>query len=190
MQLSEIKARGWWAIEDDPITPNEITDAEMGTLVNQAVANLADVLNINASAIITLTGNLGALPTDLLQVVRIDDANGNPISQIDDINDKDKYSQFWFLNSIDAMVIQTTSASASVTMYYKAYPAVMTVAAESPMDIPSEFHHYIADIWVKAHYALKKNFLDEYNGLMLLWDDIRQQIARACNNRRSAAMIH
>jgi hypothetical protein len=190
MQLSEIKTRGWWAIEDDPITPNEITDVEMGTLINQAVANLADVLNINKNATITLTANVGTLPADFLTPVRVEDSTGRYIDQIDDINDKDGYLKCWMISNATAFTVYPVATTvASVTMYYKGYPALITLATASPTDIPAEFHHYIADIWVKAHYALKKNFLDEYSGLMQLWDGVRNDIAYACKNRRGATII-
>jgi hypothetical protein len=162
----------------------------MGTLINQAVANLADVLNINKNATITLTANVGTLPADFLTPVWVEDSTGRYIDQIDDINDKGGYRQCWMISNATTFTVYPVATTvASVTMYYKAYPALITLATASPTDIPAEFHHYIADIWVKAHYALKKNFLDEYNNLMILWDDVRQQIARACNNRRSATII-
>jgi len=191
MQLSELETLGWENVDDDPTNPNEITKIKMDILINQAVANLADILNINKSDTITLTANVGTLPTDFHAPVRLEDSDENYIEQIDDINDKGGYSQCWYIgNATTFTVYPTTTAEATATMYYKAYPAALSNATDVPSDIPSEFHHYIADIWVKAHYALKKNFLDEYTGLMLLWDDVRNQIAKACGNRRSATMIH
>lgn len=189
MQFSEIKTRGWWAIEDDPTTPSEITDAEMGVLINQGLADLAGALNINKSATITLTSNVGTLPTDMYEPVRVEDANSRAISQIEDINDKGDYAQCWIINSSTSMTVYpVTTAVASVTMYYKAYPAALAEATSVPTDIPAEYHHYLADVWVKAHYALRRNFLDEYNGLMLVWDDVKNKIAYACNNRRGSTV--
>ena len=55
MQLLEMETRGWWVIEDDATTPSEITAAEMIALINQAVQDIGQDLNIVKSATITLT---------------------------------------------------------------------------------------------------------------------------------------
>ena len=191
MNLLQLQTRGWWAIDDDATDPNEITSAEMTNLINEAIRDVAKDLNIFDNDTITLTSNVGSLPSDFLKPTRMEDSDGLPLPQIDDINDKDIYSQCWMItDSANFTVYPTSTSVASVTLYYQKYPTELSGSTDIPSSIPAEYHHFIPDQWIKAQYALRKNFLDEYNGLMVLWEDTKRQIRQACKNRRTASMTH
>lgn len=191
MQLLEMETRGWWAIEDDATTPSEITAAEMIALINQAVQDIGQDLNIVKSATITLTANVGALPSDFIKPIRMEDTDALPIAQIKNINEKDNYSQCWYVTDYDTFTVYpTTDTEATVTLYYQAKPAELSGATDEPSDIPLHLHHYIPEVYVKGMYALKRNYPDEYVYYMQIWDDVKAQARRFTNNKREALADH
>lgn len=188
MQFLELKQRGWWATDDDPTTPSEITNTEMGILINQAVADMSKVLNIVKTATITLTSNVGVLPTDFLEPIKAETATGTLITQIDSIKYKDRSAPCWFISNSTTFTVYPIATNVSaIALYYMAYADALVNDTDVPTSVPTELQHYISDVWVKAHYALKNNLLDEYNGLMQIWDDVLAQVAQATGVRRVAA---
>ena len=191
MQLLEMETRGWWVIEDDATNPSEITAVEMIALINQAVQDMGQDLNIVKPATISLTANVGALPSDFIAPVRMEDADAQPITQIKDINEKDSFSQCWYATDYDTFTVYpTTEAETSVTLYYQAKPAALSGATDEPSDIPLHLHHYIPEVYVKGMYALKRNNPDEYVYYMRIWDDVKAQARRFVFNKREALADH
>ena len=191
MQLLEMETRGWWVIEDDATNPSEITAVEMIALINQAVQDIGQDLNIVKSATITLTANVGAIPPDFIKPIRMEDSGALPIAQIKDINEKDSYSQCWYATDYDTFTVYpTTDTEATVTLYYQAKPAALSGATDEPSDIPLHLHHYIPEVYIKGMYALKRNYPDEYVYYMRIWDDVKAQARRFTNNKREALADH
>jgi hypothetical protein len=187
MQFSELKTRGWWAIEDDATNPNEITDEEMGALINDAYMDIAPELNLFTKSNIALTSKAGTLPSDFIEPLRLEwKANGKEIRQIHDINDVGRYIESYFIG--DDITIYTDASIADntqVTLYYKKYPTALSSDNDVPL-LPLRFHPALAEVFVKAKYALRKNMLGQYNGLMLIWDDIKREVNRETSIRRNA----
>ena len=192
MTFLEMINRGYWAIDDDADNPTEITLTDMKALINDGLEALGAELNIIKSATLTFTSGVASLPSDFIAPEACYD-DDELLDQIEDITLKvdatDTTSQFFIPNNTQLYIYGTTPTG-TVTLWYKARPTALSADADTPTNLPKEFHRYIPEVYVKAIHALRNNKLNTYNGLMVLWDTVRGNVGLATKEDRNFAAGH
>lgn len=166
---------------------DELQDADMGDLINRALQDLAPSLNTVKNAELSFTDGVASLPADFLapSACYHGDAIMTEIHLITDkAADTDATSQY-FIPNMTQIYIYGQTPTETVTLWYKARPAELTEDDDEPTELPMEFHPQL-ELYVKAHLAMKLNRLDEYAGLMKLWEDMKKSVATACKVDRHA----
>ena len=183
MNLSEMRSRAWWAIEDNEANPKEMSAEVLTGIINDALMDLAPYVNIEKSTTLTFVAGVATLPTDFEKAIAVYDGDVR-LAQIANVTDKvaddASCSQFYIPNSTQIHIYGQTPAG-TVTIYYKAYPSVLNDDADIPSDIPIQFHHEIPETYVVAQYKKRLNQLGDFATLMNQWQAIKLKIRGATN---------
>lgn len=190
MNLGEMKSRGWWAIDDNEANPSEISAIVMAELINEAIRDLGPMLNIIKPNEPTFTDGVASLPSDFISPVAcydVYDGKEIPLRQIRNIKEKvkdtDTTSQFYIPNGTE-IYIYGTDPEGTVTLWYQAHETALTEDSDTPDNIPAKFHIYIPQVYIKAQNYLKKNMLNEYGGMMDIWEQVKREVYAACHADR------
>ncbi|MGI5838595.1 MAG: hypothetical protein ACOX8W_02930 [bacterium] len=183
MNFLAIKDQCWWAIDDAQHL--EIDDTTMGALVNAALADLGPELNIVRRAVLEVTDGAAALPADFLAPVAVrHGAAPVPERRYGDEDDADVSG--YFIDGSGDIIISGFVPTEPVTLIYLAGPPALADDADEPAALPERFRPEIT-VYVKARYALRQNRLDEYSGLMSVWEsEVKRKVAAACSGDRRA----
>lgn len=192
MTFLEMLKRAYWALDDSYEVHANIEVDDMKGIVNEGLQDLAPDLNYIVSETLSLTSKAASLPEDFLEPVRLEWGinEDDEIPQVYDLDEKGRYYECFFIGDESTLTIFTDAGVADgteVKLWYKARPEVLTEDADTPSVLPARFHHYIPDIYVKAVYALRNNELNSYNGLMVLWEDVKTQVRKATQTGRNRA---
>lgn len=181
MDFLAIKNMCWWAIDD--AQHMEIGDTTMGALVNAALADLGPALNIVKKTVLEVVGGVAALPADFLSPVAVRHGTA-PVYERHYGDDDDDTVPAYFIPNAAEVQFYGLAPAEPVTLTYLAGPPALAADEDEPAALPERFQGEIA-VYVKARYALRQNRLDEYGGLMSVWEsEIKRKVAAACTNDR------
>jgi hypothetical protein len=90
----------------------------------------------------------------------------------DDTTDAVEY----FFPNDGTIRIYGTKLNNSLILHYKSLPEQLVSSSDTPESIPSRYHHFIPEVYIKAQYALKNGRTNTYRMYMALWEDIRREI--------------
>lgn len=192
MDLAALKTHSWWALKDNASNPQKIDATTLVTVINAGIQDLGPVLNKVKSATPTFTAGVATLPTDFLEPIAAYDGD-TLLIQIDDIKDKvedDATTSQYFIPNSTQIYLYGTTPSGTVTLWYLASPAALSQTTDVPSDVPTRFHHFIAEIWVPAMVALRNNQLADYGAFIQLWQQVRGEVGYACKHDRAAQVLH
>lgn len=188
MNFKELKARLWWACSDvDPI--DVLGGGYDGILINEAIRDLAEVLNItkNATVVVTREDGVLNLPDDLLELLRITDSSGAVLQAVRDVNafsisytddsDEPSGTRYFMLDRRTLQIIPAPPLSSSFLLWYKAYPTLLVNDDDVPYYIPDEHHIDLADIYGRGMVARRLGDFNLYDKLLTLWTLLKKQIA-------------
>jgi hypothetical protein len=183
MDFLAIKDQCWWAVDDAQHL--EIDDTTMGALVNAALADLGPALNIVRRAVLAVVDGSAALPADFLTPVAIRHGTA-PVHERRYGDEDDADVPGYFIPNPAEIQFSGFEPKEPVTLIYLAGPPALVNDADVPVALPERFHPEIA-VYVKARYALRQNRLDEYSGLMSVWEtEVKRKVAAACSGDRRA----
>jgi len=179
----EMLERAYWAIDDTYTTHANIAVADMKLIINEGLQDLAPAINYITSATLTLTSEASALPADFLEPLRLEWATDedDEIPQIYDLDEKENFYESFFIGGYTTLTIFTDATVADGTqikLWYKAKPAVLSADTDTPSTLPTRFHHFIPEVYVKSIWALRNDKLNTYSGLMSVWEGVRAEVNR------------
>lgn len=183
MNFLAIKDQCWWAVDDAQHL--EIDETTMGSLVNAALADLGPALNIVKRIVLEVTDGAAALPADFLAPVAVRHGT-EPIYERQYGDEDDADAPGYFIPNLAEIQFSGFEPKEPVTLIYLAGPPALVNDADVPAALPERFRPEIA-VYVKARYALRQNRLDEYSGLMSVWEsEVKRKVAAACSGDRRA----
>lgn len=130
MNFGEIKIECWFAIDDDPTTPKEITDAQMERLINNALNDIKADMYVQKSATLTVANGVASLPTDFVAPIELnlDDVKLTQIKNFGDRIDVGlETTKFFIPNNSQLYVYGTYTTSTPPTA-----PTLAAGAAGNP----------------------------------------------------------
>ena len=180
MIFDQMKRRGWVVIDDNPDNPIEVSDTLMGEWINEAVQDLAESLHVLKTQNLTVNQGAAWLPDDYLEAIKVFDGDKelNRLFSLFDktVTDDTTDAVECFTPNDGTIRIYGTKLNDSLILQYKSLPEQLSNKADTPESIPSRYHHFIPEVYVKAQYALKNGRTNTYRMYMALWEDIRREI--------------
>lgn len=182
MNFKEMKTRGWQVIDDNPNTPIEIDSTLMGAYINEAIQDLSESLQIFKSATLTFSNGSAWLPDDYLEAIQAFDGT-TELKRLHSIRERTATDDAitaageYFIPNDGTIRIYGRKLSGTFKLEYKATLDQLVNDNDTPELIPTRFHHFIPEVYIKAQYALKNGRTNTYRTFMSLWEDIRREIA-------------
>jgi len=184
MTFKELKELLFWACDNG----QNIDDLAFlgagkdGQLINEALRDLADCLNI-VKYTTTLTPDGSGkvtLPSDFVEALRVKygDTDLTPITNVFDAAiGSGSVTQYMFTGR-QAIQLYDVPALPYSTLYmwYRAYPTGLVNDTDEPTDVPREYHETLATVYGKAQFVKKFGDIAQYQQLMGLWSFIKKEI--------------
>lgn len=184
MTFEELKQLLYWECDDGTNADDllYLKDGHDGELINAALMDMADCLNIIKLDATLVPNSAGVvyLPDDFLGVLRIRYGDTD-LSQIDSVFDAPvgtgAVTKYMFVGR-SAIQLYDTPVEPYSTLYiwYKAYPPKLVNPTDVPSDVPEEYHRALASYYGKAQFCRKVGDLQQYQLHMALWEQAKKAV--------------
>lgn len=189
--FGELKELLFWACDDGTNADDllALKDGYDGNLINEAIMDLADCLNIVRYTTGLLPDSDGkvVLPVDFMEVRRIKWGDTD-LKQIDSLFDSalgsGSVTQYMFVGLRIVQLYDTpTPPYSTLHLWYRAYPPKLAADDDVPDCIPDEFHNHLATVYGKAQFHKKIGDLAVYQQLFAMWQAVKKSLREAVFGR-------